>query len=192
MSELPAALTALAISGAFLGLAAGSVDVREHDPRWGQVYPSVEQHLLNAVDDLGASVEHIGSTSVAGLAAKPILDIAIGAPAPIDTSAYVTRLEPAGFDFQADLGMYGGLLFHAHAESGHVVAHIHVVDIDDFQWRWYLTFRDALRSDDGLRAQYQALKQQSAAEHAHDREQYTQAKFDWILNTVQSLDQTKR
>lgn len=151
-------------------------------------YELVEVHLSEAVRDLGALVEHIGSTSVPGLAAKPILDIAIGAPAPVDTSVYVDRIESTGFEFQSDLGLYGGLLFHASAEGNGVAAHIHVVDIDDFQWRWYLAFRDALRSDPGLRAEYQALKQQSATAHASDRAQYTQAKFDWVLKTVQALD----
>jgi GrpB-like predicted nucleotidyltransferase (UPF0157 family) len=76
----------------------------------------------------------------------------------------------------------------ASTESGRVIAHLHVVDIDDFQWRWYLAFRDALRSDQDLRADYELVKQQSVTAHAGDREQYAQAKYGWILNTVQSID----
>lgn len=188
MTELPGALAALTGPNADLGLEPGRVQLRAHEPLWAELYQQAATHLVAAVDDLGAAVEHIGSTAVPGLAAKPILDIAVGATAPIDTDAYVARLEAAGFTFQTDLGLYGGLLFFATTDSGRVVAHLHVVDIDDFQWRWYLAFRDVLRSDQDLRADYELLKQQSATTHAGDREQYTQAKFDWILNTVQSID----
>ncbi len=188
MTKLPGALAALTGSIADLGLQPGRVQLRVHDQRWAGLYQQIATHLTGAVDDLGAAVEHIGSTAVPGLAAKPILDIAVGAIAPIDTDVYVARLEDVGFAFQTDLGLDGGLLFFATTDSGRVVAHLHVVDIDDFQWRWYLAFRDVLRSDQDLRADYELVKQQSATTHADDREKYTQAKSDWILNTVQSID----
>jgi GrpB-like predicted nucleotidyltransferase (UPF0157 family) len=189
VSALRGALAALASADVGLGLVTGSVELHEHNPRWSRCYDLVATHLRAAVRDVGTKIEHIGSTSVASLAAKPILDIAIGAPQPIDTSSYIAQLEPAGFKFQTDLGTYGGLLFHARTELDQVVAHIHVVDIDDFQWRRYLAFRDVLRSDPDLRAEYQTLKQQSATKYPSDRERYTQAKFNWILHTVQSIDQ---
>lgn len=188
MNSGAGAVAALTASDANLGLTPGQVELRDHDPRWAELFATTAEHLTDAVQDLGARVEHIGSTAVPGLAAKPILDIAVGAPAPVDTAVYVSRLEAAGFRFQTDLGSYGGLLFLAADESDQVLSHLHVVDIDDFQWRWYLGFRDALRSDAALRGEYEQLKRQSAGKHAADREQYTQAKFDWVLDTVQSLD----
>lgn len=188
MTDPAGALAVLTTSEANLGLRSGHVEIREHDPQWARAFDVVDEQLRSAVQGLDAVVEHIGSTAVPGLAAKPILDIAIGAPAPINNQVYVRRLEATGFVFQADLGEYGGLFFIAKGQADVALAHAHVVALDDFQWRWYLGFRDALRADPVMRADYEQLKRRSAGQHPADRASYTQAKSDWVLHTARSLD----
>ncbi len=192
MTELPAALAALTTADAQLGLTSGEVVIVPHSPDWAHLYKGVAAHIQRVLAGLGSEVAHIGSTSVPGLAAKPVLDIAVGARPPVEADEYIARLQDAGFDFQMDLGIYGGLFFTVRAEPMTVIAHLHVVDIEDFQWRWYLAFRDGLRSDPKLRADYQRLKQASADAHGSDRDSYTKAKFDWVLGTVTTLDQGER
>ena len=185
---LPAALTALADPTTELGLRSGQVVVVEHNPQWAALYEAVAADLRAALRDLDAAVEHIGSTSVPGLDAKPVLDIAVGAAAPIDLEGYVDAIERTGFTYQTDLGIYGGLFFTASAANDVVHAHLHVVDRDDFQWRWYLALRDGLRNDATLRGEYAELKRQAAEANAESRDGYNQAKFDWVLATVSALD----
>ncbi len=186
----PAAVEALRAQGSGLGLANGAVHLVNHDPRWSSYFAELASEILVAIDHSRAQVEHVGSTSVPGLSAKPLLDIAVGIPQPIDNEAAITALEPIGFEFQQDLGIYGGLFFTVSASPTSRVAHLHVVDIDDFQWRWYLAFRDGLRSDPRLASEYETVKQAAAQANPGDRDAYTKAKFDWVLATVNRLDRS--
>ena len=181
------AIVALGAPAATLGLQPGAVALVESNPRWPQLFDAVAAEINQACDGLTHKVEHVGSTAVPGLDAKPVLDIAVGITATTTNETIVDRLRSAGFDFVQDLGMYGGLFLTAEAVTG-VVCHIHVVAIDDFQWRRYLTFRDGLRRDGELRDRYAALKRNAAAKHGSDRDAYTSAKFEWVLAAVQELD----
>lgn len=187
MAEDNASVRALQSHGSGLGLAAGEVAVVGHNPAWGGLFSALAADLM-AVLPRDAAVEHVGSTSVPGLAAKPILDVAIGMAEPIDEPSLVDSLTALGLKFVTDLGIYGGRLFTAENESGEVVCNIHVVDVNDFQWRWYLAFRDGLRSDPALRSEYEALKRTIVQSNGSERETYNKAKFDWVLATVDRLD----
>jgi GrpB-like predicted nucleotidyltransferase (UPF0157 family) len=161
------------------------VEVVGHNPAWPELFAGLEHDINGVLDD--AQVEHIGSTSVPGLAAKPVLDVAIGLAPPIESETVVDALTSLGLAYFGDLGVYGGLLFTANAEVERVLAHVHVVDRNDFQWRWYLAFRDGLRADPELRQAYQQLKRTAARDHVDDRNGYNQAKFEWVLSTASRL-----
>jgi len=182
-----AVLDALRDPSANLGLASGQGSLAESSPRWPALFSTVANHLETAFAGVPVEIAHIGSTSVPGLLAKPVLDIAIGAHEPIDIHDMIQRLESVGFAFSADLGPYGGLFFLASTESGLTLAHVHVVDIADFQWQWYLAFRDGLRSDAILRREYTDLKRAAADSHPDDRQAYTTAKVEWVLTTINGL-----
>lgn len=186
---MPAAVEALRAASSGLGLSNGDVGLADHDPRWSCLYADVASEIYRAVNDKGARVEHIGSTSIPGLSAKPLLDIAVGIPEIVADDTITAKLEGIGFEFQMDLGIYGGLFFTVSASPSTKVAHLHVVDIDDFQWRWYLAFRDGLRSDPELAKEYEEIKRSAANANPDDRDAYTKAKFDWVLATVSRLDQ---
>lgn len=181
-----AALAGFIEESSALGLRAGTVHMSDPNPVWSQVYDKFHAHLMQHLADVACTIEHVGSTSVPGLAAKPILDIAIGAATP-DPTVFTDRLSDAGFVFKADLGIYGGLFYTFELQSNTTVAHLHVVDIDEFQWQWYLAFRDGLRANPDLVTEYADLKHQAAQAHSTDRDGYTKAKFDWVLATVSSL-----
>jgi len=182
------ARTLLDAEHAYLGLASGDVLVVDHQPVWAELGVDIVALIADTLPDFDARIEHVGSTSVPGLAAKPILDVAVGIVAPFENTDVVAQLESAGFTYQADLGIYGGLLFTVTSADNQVVfAHVHVVELDDVQWAWYLAFRDGLRTSAELRNEYGALKRSAASEYATDREGYTKSKFDWVLSTVADL-----
>ena len=175
--------------GPRLGLTRDQVEVADSDPRWQEVFDRLAAEIQSALVGLDAKVEHVGSTSVPGLAAKPIIDIAIGVPSPLDIDRMIQLLEPLGYIYRRDEGASGGQLFVVDQDNqpGHRIAYIHVVTTDDPQWTRYLAFRDRLRADPRTRAKYQQLKQQLAREFPNDRVAYTAAKEAFIRSLLRLL-----
>jgi GrpB-like predicted nucleotidyltransferase (UPF0157 family) len=169
-----------------LGLTRDQVEVADSDPRWQQVFDELAVEIRSALAGLDARVEHVGSTSVAGLAAKPIIDIAIGVPRHFDIDHIIQRLEPLGYIYRRDEGDSGGQLFVVDEEnrSGHRIAYIHVVTIDDPQWTRYLAFRNRLRADPQSRVEYERIKRQLAHAFPDDRVAYTAAKEAFIQSLL--------
>jgi GrpB-like predicted nucleotidyltransferase (UPF0157 family) len=120
-------------------------------------------------------VEQIGSSSVVGLLAKPIVDLAAGAGADVDLPEVIRRLEAAGWIHRGDAGDEGGHVFVLEARPGHRVAHLHVVEHGGRQWVDYLRLRDLLRRDAAARARYEAVKLE-LAERGVDRKAYQAGK----------------
>jgi GrpB-like predicted nucleotidyltransferase (UPF0157 family) len=164
------------------------VEVADSDPRWQLVFDGLAAELRPALAGLDAAVEHVGSTSVPGLAAKPIIDIAIGVRGDIAIDRIIRLLEPLGYIYRRDEGASGGHLFvvDEDGQPGHRIAFVHVVAIDDPQWSRYLAFRDRLREDPDARAAYERLKRQLAAEFPRDRVGYTAAKEAFIQGLLTS------
>ncbi|MBK9970388.1 MAG: GrpB family protein [Acidimicrobiaceae bacterium] len=121
-------------------------------------------------------VEQIGSSSVVGLLAKPIVDIAVGLAAEHDLQPVHERLVGAGWIYRGDAGASGGHVYVLETQQWHRVAHLHVVDQEGEQWSNYLRLRNLLRRDPSARARYEAVKQQLAGQVADDRTAYTDGK----------------
>ncbi len=164
-----------------LGLRRGTVRLVEHRDNWGWAFQELAKELAQVIGPLAAAIEHVGSTAVRELPAKPILDIAIGIR-PEDRVPLLNRLRAGGYVDPGDKGAQGGYLFVVTAprDPEFRLAHIHVVEIESNQWQSYLRFRDLLRSDPDLRKQYAELKARLANQFAADRGAYTSAKEDFI------------
>lgn len=158
-----------------LGLRYGSVRLVEHDAGWRRAFLRARALLVQALRGVGAEVEHIGSTAVPGLPAKPILDIAVGIPQSVDVSGCIMRLQQHGFDYRGDAGDGGGHVF-VRAKADVRTHHVHLVALGGRQWRAYLTLRDLLRQDAEARDGYAAVKRDLALRFPEDRKSYTNAK----------------
>jgi GrpB-like predicted nucleotidyltransferase (UPF0157 family) len=150
------------------------------------VFDALAAELRTALADLDVVVEHVGSTSVPGLAAKPIIDIAVGVRGEIAIDRIIQILQPLGYVYRRDEGASGGQLFVVDEEGqpGNRIAYIHVVTADDPQWARYLGFRDLLRENPDARIAYEQLKRRLAAEFPDDRIGYTNAKESFIENLL--------
>jgi GrpB-like predicted nucleotidyltransferase (UPF0157 family) len=151
------------------------------DPAWPQSYAIERERLLSVLPGVFIDVQHIGSTAVPGLAAKPIIDILAGVVsmavaesviAPLCASGYTTSAE-----FNQTLSDRKWLMRWADGRRTH---HLHVVVHDGPVWRERLRFRDALRASADLAARYAELKADAARKHPVDREAYTEAKTEFI------------
>ncbi|MFI6481456.1 GrpB family protein [Nonomuraea sp. NPDC050663] len=163
-----------------VGLERGRVRLAEHDPRWSAAFEDVRAPLAAALGPLAAGIEHVGSTAVPGLPAKPIIDVAVGLTHDADVEAVVAALTGLGYLFKGDQGDEGGLLFELRSGPDVGVAHVHAVRHGDPQWVAYLAFRDRLRDDATLRDSYAALKRSLAGRFPSDRLEYTEGKSPFI------------
>ena len=162
------------------GLAYSTVRVVESDPRWPQDAALLGRRIRLALGPAADRIEHIGSTAVDGLAAKPIIDLAVRLPPGQEHDAVVEAFEADGWEFRGAAGSEGGLVFVLSPKPLHRVAHVHVVDHDDPQWTRYLAVRDRLRTDERARTAYAVLKQNLARRFPTDRGSYTAGKTAFV------------
>lgn len=152
-----------------------------YDPSWQDRFEKVAAALSGALaDGPAASVEHVGSTSVPGLAAKPILDIDV-IVAPEDVPAAVAALVRIGYRHRGDLGVAGREAFFAPDEDPR--RHVYVCAAGTLNVRNHLAVRDVLRRRDDLRDEYAAVKLALAADPAMDIDTYIARKSD-VLQKV--------
>ncbi len=162
-----------------LGLPKGSVFVGPYDAAWPAAFASEAARLWPLVAGHAQDIQHIGSTAVPGLAAKPILDIALA----VDTDAAVQVCREAllrlGYEFyDAESNAPGHTYF---VRGRQVRTHqAHLWRLPTPGWANHLYFRDRLRADPALAADYAALKARLAQEYASDKLAYTAAKTDFV------------
>lgn len=168
------------LDGTTLGLAYGHVRLVESDPGWPHAFQRKAAELKVTLGRLVVAVEHVGSTAVPGLAAKPILDIAIRLAPVAALDRVVTALQALGYQFRGDKGNYGGLLLVLENRSAYRIAHLHLIRHDDRQWDQYLALRGRLRTDPSARAAYAQLRTILAIRFPTDRRAYTAAKAELI------------
>ena len=140
----------------------------EHEPGWAERFASEAVLLREALGEVVLEIEHVGSTAVPGLAAKPTIDVAVGATT-IDLPAEaVARVEALGYHDTLEDSRPGERRFRKGATVPREVI-VHLVEWGGPMWRDYLRFRDALRADAGLAREYAALKQRLLAEQGEYR-----------------------
>jgi GrpB-like predicted nucleotidyltransferase (UPF0157 family) len=158
---------------------ARAVAVLEHDPGWARLFEAERERLAAVLGERAVAIEHIGSTSVAGLAAKPIVDIMVGFEDPSDLPEAVGRVKALGYERQP-LGDFSGRLFLTLLRDGVPVVHLSLTPIAAPYWAPHLLFRDRLRADPALSLRYAALKLRLVAEHADDPLAYGKGKSDFV------------
>ena len=157
------------------GPEAVEVSLSDHDAGWARDYQEHRRRILEALGTLDVDVEHIGSTAVPGLAAKPIVDIVVAVPDVTAEEDYLDGLLAAGYQLRV-------------REPGHRLVrtpsrdvHVHVYGRGDAAVQEYLLLRDHLRADPGDRALYADVKRTLLSRRWEDMNAYSDAKGDVIL-----------
>jgi GrpB-like predicted nucleotidyltransferase (UPF0157 family) len=138
-----------------------------------------------ATAGLVVRLEHMGSTAIPGLTAKPILDILAGYPEGEPVPDYIAALTSADYVHRGEQGIPGREFFRRGNPRAY---HVHLAAIDSSFWRDHLTFRNRLRADKSLRDAYAALKHDLAARFPRDREAYIEAKAPFVKEILELLD----
>jgi len=163
-----------------LGLDRGTVRLTRARNEWGELAERLAGEIREALGERAVGIEHVGSTAVLGLAAKPIIDVAVGVGRGVATDTVRSSLERLGYEFRGNAGDSGGLVFVLSDRPQHRVAHAHVVEHAGSQWHRYLAFRDLLLEHESARAVYERTKSDLAAKLSNDRESYQAAKEELV------------
>jgi GrpB-like predicted nucleotidyltransferase (UPF0157 family) len=154
--------------------------IREYDPYWPQLYAVEERQLWQILSSSAVQIEHIGSTSVPGLAAKPSIDSSIAVRDLADASVCVPALGDLGYVEVAINPIFQRRLFckGSYNEGTH---HLHFTVHGSVVWAEPLLFRDYLRGHPGAAAWYQQVKRDSAAKHQNDLNGYHDEKAGCVV-----------
>ncbi|HQR21570.1 MAG TPA: GrpB family protein [Burkholderiaceae bacterium] len=157
------------------------ITVVPYDAAWPARFHVESQLIHIALKDLAPQIEHIGSTSVPGLAAKPIIDMLVGVRSLAAFERHLGRLGIYGYEYIPE---YERVLpdrrFFKRVVRGVRTHHVHVVEEDGLYWQRYLKFRNTLRRDDWLARRYAELKRRLAARFRFDRDAYTNGKTGFV------------
>jgi GrpB-like predicted nucleotidyltransferase (UPF0157 family) len=164
------------------------VELSDYDPAWPAMFLAERQRLLSTLPALFQAIEHIGSTAIAGLAAKPIIDLMAAVASMEQARSLAEPLSRIGYTtsaaFNASLTNRQWFMRWTDGRRTH---HLHVVVQGSLEWGERIDFRDALRRDPALARRYLALKQALALAHRQDREAYTAAKSDFVRSVLGEL-----
>jgi GrpB-like predicted nucleotidyltransferase (UPF0157 family) len=153
-----------------------------YDPEWPKRFAELGRQLRGALGDVALRIDHIGSTAVPGLDAKPVVDIQISVASFEPLDAYRLPLERAGYVFRVDNADRTKRYFRE--RPGERRTHIHVRRAGSWSEQAGLLFRDYVRAHPDDAAQYAELKRTLADKHREDRAEYTDAKAPFIWSVM--------
>jgi GrpB-like predicted nucleotidyltransferase (UPF0157 family) len=157
------------------------IQIVPYDSLWPREFAAEAVRISDACEDLPLRLEHIGSTAIPGLSAKPVIDIMAGCPARATRAAYIAALRQLGYEHRGAFGIPGRNYFRRGAPRTH---HVHMVSWSSAFWQDHLLFRDFLRAHPAVVQEYDALKRELAAMFAADPRRYNEEKGPFIKAIV--------
>lgn len=143
----------------------------------------LRSRIAAVLKELALSIEHVGSTAVPGLAAKPVIDIDVLLKSSTDLPLVIARLAELGYEHRGDLGVSGREAFRARAEA--VQHHLYVCPPESREYKRHIAFRNYLRTHAADADDYALLKREHARKFGSDREGYSQAKNEFVQRILQ-------
>jgi GrpB-like predicted nucleotidyltransferase (UPF0157 family) len=155
------------------------IEIAPYDPTWPELFEQERQALQRGLAEwLVGPIEHVGSTAIPGLAAKPVIDVMAGVESLEQSRPAIALAEALGYCYAP----YRVEFEHWFCKPSPACRthHLHLIPVGTPQWIRTIAFRDYLRTHRGAAAEYETLKLRLAREHRLDREAYTDAKRPFI------------
>ena len=172
-----------------IGLYRGTVKVEKHNPEWEVVAFQTIQKLKDILGDVALGIEHVGSTAIKNIVAKPIIDIVIGVKDFNDILNMNKELESNGFIFRGQ--DHPDQYLYICGKGDFITHHIHVVIFDSTTWHNYINFRDYLNTHIDEALTYSSLKEKLAKEYENDRKTYTALKGEFVNSILNKAREWK-
>lgn len=163
-----------------------TVIVVDYDSSWPDTFERLRSHIWPSIQDVATAIEHVGSTAVPGLAAKPVIDMTIVVPTAAAMRTVIDRLAMVGYRHRGDLGVPGREAFAS--PDGTPEHHLYACVAGNDGLRNHLAVRDHLRSNPSAAQAYGTLKKQLAAQFTGDIGGYVDGKTEFILAILAGAD----
>ncbi len=163
------------------------VIVLPYDKKWQQDFAKIKEELQQALGDIAIAIEHVGSTSVEGLAAKPIIDIDVVVKKENVLNA-IKVLESIGYIYEGNLGIEGREAFSYERKEHLQTHHLYVCPEDSEELKRHLAFRDYLRSHKYAVEQYGKIKLEAARLYPEDIDKYIEYKSPVIDQIYEQMN----
>jgi GrpB-like predicted nucleotidyltransferase (UPF0157 family) len=164
-----------------LGLENSIVRLSDYTKVWIELYQEEEKRIRAAVGHLIVDLQHIGSTAIPGIKAKPILDMLAGVEQLEKALGCKAPLEAIGYDYIAHAGIANDHVFGKGIARTH---YLHVVEYGGAKWTNHLCFRDRLRKDPELAQAYERLKEELSQQFSDSRAKYHDEKSKFISEVL--------
>ena len=163
-----------------LGLKRGTVKLAEYNPEWAELFESEKRSIQEVFQDQVLGIEHVGSTAIPGMLAKPILDLMIAVESLEDYERFTPLLEKVGYKFMRDQRGYQGSILYVKGPEENRTHYLKLGVRDSDFWRENILFRDYLIAHPEKAKQYMELKQCLFEKHEGVRECYTKDKHEFV------------
>lgn len=170
-----------------IGLKCGTVELQIHDPQWDINAIETIKKLSNILGDVAIDIQHIGSTAIPHIKAKPIIDIAVAVRDFESVMPFIKHIESVGFEYRPEDDDDWKLYFVRRGVNGTTTTHhIHVVCVDNVHWKDFILFRDFLNHNYSVAEGYEAIKISLMDKYKNDRIQYTNGKHNFVAQTLKA------
>ncbi len=158
--------------------------VEAYNPKWGDLFNQGKEQIQKIIDDPNARIEHIGSTSVEGLWAKPQIDVLVMVDDLGKIREKINEFEKAGYGYSGDYTDSGEEYFYRDAPSGQRLLSIHIMQKDRPNVESQIYVRDYLRSHPDVRDEYSKVKKEAWGEGKYNRVEYSKRKKEFIQDLI--------
>ena len=172
-----------------LGLKRGVVELADHDPEWEQIAHDTIGWLWRVFGSVAKDIQHVGSTAIVHIKAKPIIDIAVAVDDFGEVKSLIPALADEGFMHKSEIDDDWQIYFVLHDFENDIRMHnIHVVKNDSENWKNYLLFRDYLNSHPEKAHKYELVKLELMNKYKNNRIAYCDGKTEFCMQAIQQAE----
>ena len=171
-----------------LGLKRGTVELMPYDPEWARLFEQEKISIQDVLKDDALGIEHIGSTAIPGMDAKPILDLMVAVTQIDDYSEFMISLKKLGYSFMRDNRSEQEHILFVKGPEECRTHYLKLTTLGTIFWHEHLLFRDYLKNHPDRAEAYRKLKQDLLRKFSDDRASYTNAKAAFIQDTIRMAE----
>lgn len=174
-----------------LGVPKNSVILCPYSEEWSRLFEIERTSLCNKLKEHAVDIQHVGSTSIVRMSAKPIIDIVIVLKNFNEGFALIEDIETLGYHYKGSLGKSKRFFFWKGSEYNNTY-NLHLVECDDNNYKNFILFRNFMNEHSDYRDKYLSLKMELAAKFKDDRGEYTKGKTEFILKVIELAKQQEK
>ena len=162
------------------------VQLSEYNPEWVSLFLKEKDIIADKLGNKIVTIEHIGSTSVPGLGAKPIIDILLGVRKISDADEFIPKMLELGYEYR---NHFENVMPYRRYFTKPGYYHVHTVEVTSSFWKRHIQFRDYMREHDDVRDAYCKIKKELAEHEWNDTNDYAYAKTEFVRRIEKAADE---